>query len=131
MMRWFELHAAAKGALHRLMNATIMTVAWLIAIKAVKRNMQAKGLKLAHVEQQMIVFAANKYPEVLKEAAETVRKVPQNEHPASEKRTNVGKWATSRATSPIVNRTLRPRSNLSRASSLSQTKASDNDNYRK
>ena len=43
------------------MSATVMTVARLIAIKAVKRNMQAQGLKLAHIERQIIVSAAGKY----------------------------------------------------------------------
>jgi hypothetical protein len=81
MIRGFELHSATKGALHGVMNATIVTVARLMAIKAIKRNMQAQGLKLAHVEQHMIVSAARKYldehPELIAEAAETVRKVPQ------------------------------------------------------
>ena len=64
-------------ALHHVMSATVMTMARLIAIKAVKRNMQAQGLKLAHVERQIIVSAAGKYldehPELLDRAAETVQ----------------------------------------------------------
>ena len=64
-----------------MMSATVMTVARLIAIKAIKRNMQAQGLKLAHVERQIIVSAANTYlcnhPELIQGAAETVRKGPQ------------------------------------------------------
>ena len=68
-------------ALHHVMSATVMSVARLIAIKAIKRSMQAQGLKLAHVERQIIVSAANtylcKHPELIQEAAETVRKVPQ------------------------------------------------------
>jgi hypothetical protein len=80
MMRRFKLHATTKGALHGVMNATIMIVARMIAIKAIKKNMQAQGLKLAH-EQHMIVSTAHKYldehPELIVEAAETVRKVPQ------------------------------------------------------
>jgi hypothetical protein len=63
------------------MNATIMTIARLAAIKAVKRNMQAQGLKVAHIERHVIISAANIYlndhPELIKESAETVRKVPQ------------------------------------------------------
>ena len=63
------------------MNATIMTTARLMAFKAVKRNMQAQGLKLAHVEKHIIVSHAHKYfdehPELIEEAAKTVRKVPQ------------------------------------------------------
>jgi hypothetical protein len=63
------------------MNATVMALARLTAIKAIKQNLQAQGLKLAHVERQMIVSTAHKYldehPELIAEAAETVRKVPQ------------------------------------------------------
>ena len=63
------------------MNATIMTVAKLAAIKAIKRDIQARGEKLAHIEQKIIVAAANIYlrdhPELIEQAAETVRKVPQ------------------------------------------------------
>ena len=58
-----------------------MTLAKLAAVKAVKRDMRAKRLKLAHVERRVIVFAANIYvhehPELIEETAETVRKVPQ------------------------------------------------------
>ena len=68
-------------ALHHVMSATVMTVARLIAIKAVKRNMQAQGLKLAHVERQIIVSAAGKYldehPELPDRAAETVQSHPK------------------------------------------------------
>ena len=68
-------------ALHHVMSATVMSVARLIAIKAIKRSMQAQGLKLAHIERQIIVSAANTYlgehPELIQEAAETVRKVLQ------------------------------------------------------
>jgi len=63
------------------MSSTIMTVAKLAAIKAVKRHMQAQGLKTAHIERQAIMSAANVYlrdhPELIDQAAETVRKVPQ------------------------------------------------------
>lgn len=63
------------------MSATVMAVARLAAIKTVKRAMQAQGLKPAYVERQVIVSAAATYlrehPELLKQAAETVRKIPQ------------------------------------------------------
>jgi hypothetical protein len=63
------------------MNATIMTLARQSAIKAVKRDIQAQGLRTASVERRIIVAAANIYlrehPELIGEAAETVRKVPQ------------------------------------------------------
>lgn len=68
-------------ALHHVMSATVMTMARLIAIKAVKRNMQAQGLKLAHVERLIIVSAAAKYldehPALLDRAAETVQSHPK------------------------------------------------------
>jgi len=63
------------------MNATIITLAKLAAIKAVKRDIQAQGGKPAYIERQIMVAAANTYlrehPELIEEAAETVRKVPQ------------------------------------------------------
>ena len=63
------------------MNPIIMTMAKLLAIKAVKRDVQARGLKLAHIERKIIVSAADAYlrdhPELIEEATETVRKVPQ------------------------------------------------------
>lgn len=63
------------------MSATIMTLAKLAAINAVKRNMQAQGLKVSHVERRVVVAAANIYlhehPELIEQAVETVRKVPQ------------------------------------------------------
>ena len=69
-------------ALHHVMSATVMTMAQLIAIKAVKRNMQAQGLKLAHVERLIIISAAAKYlrdehPALLDRAAETVQSHPK------------------------------------------------------
>jgi hypothetical protein len=58
-----------------------MTVAKLAAMKAVKRDMQARGLRFAHIEHQTIVSAACMYlrdhPDLIEQAAETVRKVPQ------------------------------------------------------
>jgi hypothetical protein len=63
------------------MNATIVTLARHAAIKAVKRDIQAQGVRVASVEQRVIVAAASAYlrehPELIEEAAETVRKVPQ------------------------------------------------------
>ncbi len=63
------------------MNAAIMTIARQLAIKAVKRRMQAQGLKLPHIEHSIIVSAAHDYlrdhPDLLEQAAETVRTVPQ------------------------------------------------------
>ena len=68
-------------ALHHVMSATVMSVARLIAIKAIKRSMQAQGLKLAHIERQIIVSAAGKYldehPALLERAAETVQSHPK------------------------------------------------------
>jgi hypothetical protein len=63
------------------MSLMIMTLAKLAAIEAVKREMQAQGQKPARIKQGVITKAANVYltqhPELIKEAAETVRKVPQ------------------------------------------------------
>ena len=58
-------------------NATTITLARLLAVKAVKRQMQAQGLKVAHIAGRIIVASANDYlrehPELIEEAAETVR----------------------------------------------------------
>lgn len=63
------------------MSITILTLAKLAVIKAVKRHMQAQEIKTAHVERRVNVAAADVYltrhPELIGEAAETVRKVPQ------------------------------------------------------
>ena len=63
------------------MSATIITVAKLAAIKTVKRDMHARGLRTAHVERQVIVSAATTYlrehPELLEQAAETVQRNPE------------------------------------------------------
>ena len=63
------------------MNAVIMTVARQAAIKAIKQSIQAQGGKPVHIERQIIVSAANNYlrdhPELIEQAAETVRKVPE------------------------------------------------------
>jgi hypothetical protein len=62
-------------------NATTITLARLAAIKAVKRQMAAQGLKVQYVERRIIIAAANVYlqehfAELIEEAAETVRNVP-------------------------------------------------------
>jgi hypothetical protein len=63
------------------MSATIITLAKLAAIKAVKRDVQARGPRPVHVERQVIVSAATIYlrehPELLEQAAETVRLHPE------------------------------------------------------
>jgi hypothetical protein len=63
------------------MTAATMTIAKLAAIKAVKREAQARGLKVAHIERRVIIAAAElhlrEHPELITEAAETVRNVPQ------------------------------------------------------
>jgi 7-keto-8-aminopelargonate synthetase-like enzyme len=60
------------------MSAVIMILAQQAAIKAVKREFQAQGLKPTHIEHKTIVAAANDYlrdhPELIEQAAETVRK---------------------------------------------------------
>jgi hypothetical protein len=60
---------------------TIMTLARYAAVTAVKQSIRDQGGKLAHFEQRMIVSAVNDYlvdhPELIEDAAETVRKVPQ------------------------------------------------------
>jgi hypothetical protein len=61
--------------------ATIMTLAKLGAIKAVKRDIKARGEKLAYFDQSDIVTTARQYlsnhPELIEEAAETVQNVSQ------------------------------------------------------
>jgi hypothetical protein len=63
------------------MGAVVMTLAMRVAINAVEREMRAQGLKIAHIKRHVITAAANTYlfqhPELIEEAAETVRKVPQ------------------------------------------------------
>jgi hypothetical protein len=54
--------------------ATTMGMARYLAIKAVKRQMQAQGLKISYVEMRIITAAANDYlrdhrDELLEEAA--------------------------------------------------------------
>jgi hypothetical protein len=63
------------------LNAVTMGVARQKAIKAVKRQMQAAGLKTSHVEMRIITAAANAYlqdhrDELLEEAAEMIVRVP-------------------------------------------------------
>jgi hypothetical protein len=63
------------------MSVVIMILARQAARKAVKRQFQAQGLKVSHMQARVIAAAANDYlrdhPELLEQAAETVRKVPQ------------------------------------------------------
>jgi hypothetical protein len=63
------------------MNATVMTLARFNAVKIVTRQMQAQGLKVQYIERRVIVSAADSYlsehPELIEQAAETVRNVPQ------------------------------------------------------
>jgi hypothetical protein len=63
------------------MNATTIILARRSAIKAVERDIRAQGLRVTSVERRFILAAANSYlsehPELIEEAAETVRKVPQ------------------------------------------------------
>ncbi len=60
--------------------ACTMTYVRFLARKAVKRQMQAAGLKLATVEYRAIVRAANEYvvnhPELVAEAIDAVRNIP-------------------------------------------------------
>ena len=62
------------------MNATIMTLAKLAAIKAVERELRAQGKRIPQIEVAFINQAATAYlrehPELIAQAAETVRTVP-------------------------------------------------------
>lgn len=62
------------------MNAIVMTLARMASVKAVKRELQARGLKSAHIEPRVISMAARAYlqehPELIEQAAETVQQVP-------------------------------------------------------
>jgi len=82
------------------MNATIMTTAKLAAIKAIKRDLQAQGLKPVHIERHIIVSVADTYlrehPELLEEAAEIVRKVPQLRTLAERAGANAGETSDER-----------------------------------
>jgi hypothetical protein len=63
------------------MHLVIITLARLAAIKAVKRDMQARGLKPTYIERKVIVAEANSYlrdhPELLEQAADTVERCPE------------------------------------------------------
>ena len=63
------------------MSSTIMTLARLAAIKAVNRDMRAKGLHVGRIERRVITAVTDVYltqhPELIDAAAESVRKVPQ------------------------------------------------------
>jgi hypothetical protein len=75
------LHWCSPARRDGCMNSVVMTVARRSAIKAVQCDMQAQGVKVVYVARQIIVAAANTYltehPELIEQAAETVRKVPQ------------------------------------------------------
>jgi hypothetical protein len=91
-----RLHEALTRARAYEAPATIMAVARLAAIKAVKREIKARGERLAYFDQSEIVDAARQYlsehPELIEKAAETVRKVPKlrtlAEREARERRRN-------------------------------------------
>ena len=61
--------------------ATIMRLALFAAKKAVKQDIRDRGEKLVYIDQSDILTAAHQYlgehPELVEEAAETVRLVPQ------------------------------------------------------
>ena len=61
--------------------ATTMAHVRYLARKAIRRQFQAAGLKLTYVKYSDIVAAANEYarehPELIAEAIEAVRNVPQ------------------------------------------------------
>ncbi len=63
------------------MNAVVIVLAWQAAIKAVERQIYAQGLRPSDTERQIITSAAKAYlrdhPELIEQAAETVRKVPK------------------------------------------------------
>ena len=56
------------------MNATIITIAWRSAIKAVGRDIRAQGLRVNSVERRLIVAAANDY---LREHPELIKRLPR------------------------------------------------------
>ena len=68
----------AVSKLQGLPAGAVMTLAKFMAVNVVKRNMQARGLKPAHIERWIIVAEARDYlrdhPELIEHAAETVRK---------------------------------------------------------
>lgn len=59
------------------MNGAVMTLARYYARQAVKRELYAQGVKLAHVEACEITIAANRYvdehPEIIEFATEQYR----------------------------------------------------------
>ena len=59
------------------MSGAVMTLARWHARQAIKRELQAQGVKLSHVEACEITIAANRYiddhPEVIALASETYR----------------------------------------------------------
>ena len=71
--------ALARATTGQALNCprTIATLAELAAMKAVKRELKAQGVKFNYVEHQTIVAAARSYlrehPELFEKAAESVR----------------------------------------------------------
>jgi len=63
------------------MNATVINFALFNARNIVKQDLQARGIKLSHVEPREVREAAHRYlaahPELLAQAAETVRNDPR------------------------------------------------------
>jgi hypothetical protein len=63
------------------MSLVITVLARQAARKTVKRQFQAQGLKVSHIQARVITATADDYlrdhPELIAQAAEAVRKVPQ------------------------------------------------------
>ena len=61
------------------MNGAVMTLARRHARQAVKKELYAQGIKLAHVEASEITRAANRYvddhPEIIAKACESYRRL--------------------------------------------------------
>jgi hypothetical protein len=70
----------ADRAYHNL-KPRVMIFALFSARNIVKQDLQARGIKLSHVDPREVTEAAQRYlaahPELLEEATETVRKGPQ------------------------------------------------------
>jgi len=71
-----EFTPVAKANTSLQLNAAIVTLARMRAVKAVKRQYQARGLKVHHFARREIVIAANEYlrehHELITEAAVVV-----------------------------------------------------------
>jgi len=70
----------ALAELQGIRPGAAMTEAHRLARKAIKAQYQARGLKPAHIEWKVMVAEARDYlrshPELIEQAAETVRKGP-------------------------------------------------------